>query len=227
MPWSRPSGFELLEPLVARRGGEHGGARALRELDRRDADASRAGLDEHGLALDQVTELEEAVVRGAERHGHARARDEVGAVGDRPRDDRGRDEERGVRSPQARRDDALPDEAILDAVADLADGSCALVPDDVGSGGHLATRPVEGVAALDADRLDLDEHTARVHLRDRGRPRTGRPRVRRSRNRQLPSLVPSLWVASACALRAHSGLRSCSHERDRPSLTPGSRGVQG
>ncbi len=38
------------QPLLARRGREHGRARALGELDRGDADAARAGLDQHGLA---------------------------------------------------------------------------------------------------------------------------------------------------------------------------------
>src|SRR5262249_819639 len=37
------------------------------------------------------------------------------------------------------------------------------VTDDVGHGGHLAAGPVQRVAALDADRLDVDEHAARIH----------------------------------------------------------------
>ena len=49
----------------------------LRELDGRDADTTRAGLDEHRLALGEVTELEQAVVRGAERDRDARARDDI------------------------------------------------------------------------------------------------------------------------------------------------------
>ena len=75
--------------LVARRGREHGRAGPLRELDRGEADTAGAGLDQHGLARVQVTELEEAVVGGAERDRHARGRDDVGAVGDRPRHERG------------------------------------------------------------------------------------------------------------------------------------------
>ena len=74
MPWSSPNGVEPLEPIVARRGRDHGRARALRELDRGDADAAGAGLDQHGLARLQVAELEEAVVGGAERDRHARDR---------------------------------------------------------------------------------------------------------------------------------------------------------
>ena len=64
--------LQPLEPVVARRGRDHGRAGALRELDRGDADAARAGLDEHGLAGLEVAELEEAVVGGAERDRHAR-----------------------------------------------------------------------------------------------------------------------------------------------------------
>ena len=122
---------EPFEAVVARRGREHRRAGALRELDRGDADATRAGLDQHGLARRQVTELEQAVVGGAERDRHARDGDDVGAVGDRPRHDRGHDDELGVRTPQHRRDDALADVPVGDAFADLADRARALVADDV------------------------------------------------------------------------------------------------
>ena len=95
--------LQPLEPVVARRGGDHRRAGALGELDRGDADATRAGLDRApSRRPDEVAELEEAVVGGAERDRHARDGDEVGAVGDRPRDDRGRDDELGVRAPEHR-----------------------------------------------------------------------------------------------------------------------------
>ena len=67
MPWSSPNSPRRAEPLVARRGRDHRRAGALRELDRGEADAAGAGLDEHRLARVQVAELEEAVVGGAER----------------------------------------------------------------------------------------------------------------------------------------------------------------
>ena len=122
---------EPFEALVARCGREHGRAGALRELDRGEADAARAGLDQHGLAGGQVTELEEAVVGGAERDRHARdarrCRRRRGSATSRSRDD----DELRVRAGQHRRDDALTDVPVRDAVADLADRARALVADDV------------------------------------------------------------------------------------------------
>ena len=110
---------ELGEPFVARRGREHRRAGAVRELDRRDADTARSGLDEHGLARLEVPELEQAVVRGPERDRHARARHEIGTVGDHPCEHRRHRDDLGVRSPQHRRDDTLTDAAVGDRVTDL------------------------------------------------------------------------------------------------------------
>ena len=50
----------------------------------------------------QVTELEQAVVRGAERDRHARDRDDVGTVGHRPGDDRGYRDAAPRASPRGR-----------------------------------------------------------------------------------------------------------------------------
>ena len=66
MPWSMPyscrrssrSSLDAVASTVA--------PARLRELDRGEADAAGARLDEHGLACLQVTELEQAVVGGAE-----------------------------------------------------------------------------------------------------------------------------------------------------------------
>ena len=146
---------EPLEPVGARRGRDHRRARTLRELDRGDADATRTRLHEHRLARLQVAELEQAVVGGAERDRHARDRDEIGAVGHRPGDDRGHGHALGVRSPEVGAHDALTDLAIGHALADLDDRARALVADDVRHRRHLAAGAVERVAALDADRLDL------------------------------------------------------------------------
>ena len=157
--------LQRFEPVEARRGGDDGRAGALGELDRGDADATRAGLDQHRLAGLQVAELEEAVVRGAERHRDARALDEVGAFGDHPGDHRRRGDHRRVRTPEAGRDDALADEPVGDTFADFDDRSRALVADDVRVRGHLAAGAVQRVAALDADRADLDQDAARA--RDR------------------------------------------------------------
>ena len=53
-----------------------------------------------------------------------------------------------------------PTERSVTAVADRDDRAGALVADDVRRRGHLAAEAVERVAALDADRLHLDEHAA-------------------------------------------------------------------
>ena len=70
-----------------------------------------------------------------------------------------------MRSPEVGRDDALTHVTIGHALPDFANRACALVPDDVGNGRHLAAGAVERVAPLDADRLDLDEHATGVHDR--------------------------------------------------------------
>ena len=99
----------------------------------------------------------------------------------------GTDVELGVRAPEVRRDDALADVTIGHAVADLADRARALVADDVRNGRHLAARAVERVAALDADRLDLDDARRRRRPPDRRRPRSGTRRADRSRSKRRPS----------------------------------------
>ncbi len=76
---------EAGQAIVGGCGRDHGRAGALRELDRGEPDTAGTGLDEDRLARVEVTELEEAVVGRPERDGHARGRDDIGAVGDRPR----------------------------------------------------------------------------------------------------------------------------------------------
>ena len=165
MPTLRPRSYERLEPFVARRGGDHGGAGMARELDRGDADTARAGLDEHGLVAVQAAELEQTVVSSAERDRHAGDRHEVGAVGNEPCDLRRNGDELGMRAREHRRDDSLADFPVGDRVADLADGARALVADDVRRRRHHPAEPVERVAAFDADGLDFDQHVARTARR--------------------------------------------------------------
>ena len=88
-----------------------------------------------------------------------------------------------VRARQHRRHDALTDVTVGDAVADLADRARALVADDVRR--RRSSSPpaaVQRVAALDADRLDLDRARRRDRTPGRGRPRSGTPRAGRSRS---------------------------------------------
>ena len=119
--------------------------------------------------------------------------------------DRRRRDHRRVRTPQAGRDDALADEAVGDAFADLDDRPRALVADDVRIGRHLATGAVQRVAALDADRADLDQHAARDSPPDRGRPRNAALPEHRSRSRRLLS-----WLR-------HLSLRASRNIRRRPA----------
>ena len=128
------------EPIIARRGRDHRRTRAFRELDRRDADATRAGLDQHRLARLETTELEQAVVGGAVGNGHARHGDDVGTVGHGPGQDRRHHGELGVRAPEVGRDDPLSDLPVGHARADLTDRARTLVTDHVRHGRHLAAR---------------------------------------------------------------------------------------
>ena len=73
MPWSRPKSRQPRETLVARCGGDHGGAGGLGELDGGQTHAAGPRLHQHGLARPEVAELEQAVVGGGELDRHAAA----------------------------------------------------------------------------------------------------------------------------------------------------------
>jgi hypothetical protein len=154
-----------LELRVGRRRREHPRPCALRQLDRGGANAAPAALDQHRFAGLQAPELEEAVVGGAERDRHARGLLDREAVGHDPRRAHGHRAQRGVRAERAHRDHALPDAPVGDLGADLADHAGALVADDVRTRGQFAAGAAEHVAALDADRLHLDQHALGVALR--------------------------------------------------------------
>ncbi len=66
----------------------------------------------------------------------------------------------GVGAVQAHGDDPVARRRFVDPVARRHHGTGALVADDVGNLGHGPAQPVEGVASLDADRLDPDQHLA-------------------------------------------------------------------
>ena len=85
MPWVRPSGFRRLQPRVGGGGGQHHRRAGPRgELDGGDADAGRAGLHQHDVALLHAAELEQAVVGGAEGHGDRGGQLHVHAGRDHP-----------------------------------------------------------------------------------------------------------------------------------------------
>src|SRR3989304_6008757 len=66
---------------------------------------------------------------------------------------------------RARRHRRLPGGAVAHVLPHLTDDARALVADDVRARGHLAAGAIEDVAALNADRLHLDEDAARAALR--------------------------------------------------------------
>ena len=70
----------------------------------------------------------------------------------------------GVRAVQPHRHGAVPHGEAPDVGADRGHRAGSLVPDHVGDPGQVAPQPVERVAALDAHRLDVDQHIARAHL---------------------------------------------------------------
>jgi len=65
--------FQALELRVTGRRRQHEGAGALGELNRRDADAARPGMDQHGLTRAQAAELEQAIIRRPDGDRHAGA----------------------------------------------------------------------------------------------------------------------------------------------------------
>ena len=99
---------QTLQPLVARGRGEDPGAGPLRHLDGRDAHAAGTGVDQRGLARLQPAELEQAVVRRAEGHGHARRLVRRDPVGDLPGERLGRRPALGVRPVESDGHGAVP-----------------------------------------------------------------------------------------------------------------------
>ncbi len=159
-----PVVVQPVESVVARRGREHRRAGRLRELDRREADASGARLHQHRLARLQMAELEQAVVGRAELDGDAGRLLEREAIGHPPRSTRRHADELGMRSVSHRRHDRVTDLEVGHAVADLAHDTRGLVADDVRRRREHAALAMQEIPALDADRRDLDQQTAGPHL---------------------------------------------------------------
>ena len=162
-----PYSCEPLEALVARRRGDDDARPGrLGQLDRGQADAAGAGLDEHRLAGLQVAELEQAVVGGAELDRHAGGvldRQPVGDRVDRPR--RHADASSAWLPKPIVATTGWPTSKPVTAAPTSRTDPGGLVPDDVRVGGQHAAGPVEEVAALDAHRLDLEDDPARPQLR--------------------------------------------------------------
>ena len=88
----------------------------------------------------------------------------------------------GVRAVEPDRHGAVPHREALHVGAHLGHRAGGLVADDVRHPGQVAAEPAEGVAALDAHRLDVDQDVARRRPPGRARPRSGRRRAPPSRS---------------------------------------------
>jgi hypothetical protein len=122
--------LQALQLLVARCGCEHRCAGTLRQLDRGDADAAGAGVDQCGLALRSRPNSKRQSVGGAERNRHAGAVFEIDAVRNHPRRRCCHRHQFSMRAARHHRDDALADTRPRDAVADRAHDAGALIADD-------------------------------------------------------------------------------------------------
>src|SRR6266853_5792869 len=115
---------QRLQPLqarVARRCCDYGRASALGELYRRDADAAFARLHQHCLSSLQVSELEQAIVSGAEWHWNRRGEFDVESLWHRPCVARGQRSKLCVRAGTENRGHLLPDFEIGYLGADFND----------------------------------------------------------------------------------------------------------
>ena len=161
-PVVEPEVGQAGEPLGARGGGQHRGAGPLGQLDGGDPDAAGTGVDEGGLARLRAARTRTGSRRPC-RRGRARTPPPRSATPSGIGQQKGRPVTRSsacepssptvtTRSPGARSSTPSPT-STHDAGA--------LVADDVGNRREVAAQPVEGVAALDADRLHPDQDVAR------------------------------------------------------------------
>ncbi len=155
-----PELLQALELLVAGRGCDHGRAGLLGELDRRHADAPGPGVDQGRLPGLQVAGGEQALLRRADRNRDARRGRCVQPVGDRPGRDRGDGALGRVRAGHVQSDHPVADRAVLDSGADLGHRAGGEIADDVRDRRRRRAGPGQQIAALDADRLDVDHHAA-------------------------------------------------------------------
>ena len=151
---------DFREPLIARRRGDHGRARGLGQLHGGEAHATRARLDEHGLAGLQVAELEQAIVGRAELDRNRGGEVDVHRIGDRIGRARGHADQLCVGAVARGGGDLLAHGEAGDAFAHGLHRARRLVANDVGHRCEHATLAVEQVAALDADGADLDEQAS-------------------------------------------------------------------
>ena len=111
----------------------------------------------------------------------------------------------------------MADLTVADLLPDGADDAGALIADDVRPRRHLAPRTMERIAALDADRADVDDDAARVaegvgHVLSCADPH---PRVgaERQAGACAPSDVVQLVAHPAPGVRPHVHARRAIRER--------------
>ena len=180
MPSSRPSSFKRSRRSSLDAVGKDARPGPLGHLDRRDAHAACARVDQRGFAGLQSAEFEEAVVGGAEGDRDACRLIRPQAVGDAPGERLGHGAQLGVRAVEADRDDTIALGEAMDPVAQPDDRAGALVADDVGDACEVTAETVQRVPALDADCLDPDQEVAGTGLRVRHvlvTEHVGRPRL--------------------------------------------------
>ena len=152
--------LQTFELLVAGGGREHGRASLLGELDRGHADASRPGVNQSGVPRLEMTCGEQALLGRPERDWDTRRGSSVQPGGNRPRGHCGNRALGGVRPRRVEGYQPVADSAVRDPCADLDDGARGEIPDDVRDRARRRPRAVQQVPALDADRLDVDQHAA-------------------------------------------------------------------
>src|SRR3989304_4879238 len=113
----------------------------------------------------EPAELEQALIGGAEGDRNAGGGAEVHPLRQGPRLHRRHGDERGVGAERHHRHHCLTGGAGPPVPPPLTDDAGARVANDGRARGHLAAGAVEDVAALNADRLHLDEDAAGAALR--------------------------------------------------------------
>src|SRR5579859_4619696 len=104
-----------------------------------------------------MAELEETIMRRAERHRHDCRELDVAAFGNLPRRARRNRAQFGVRAVEAGRHRLVAGSEVLDLGTDLDDLARRLIADDMRLGHERAALTVERVAAFDADGFDAND----------------------------------------------------------------------
>jgi hypothetical protein len=155
-----PQRLQALELLVARGSGDHCRASLRCELDGGHTDSAASGMDQRRLPLLQARGSEEALLRGPDRNRDGRRDSGIEPIGDWPGHHGRHDPLLGVGAVCVQRHHLVADGGALDAGANLGHGARTQIADDVRGALRRRDRAGEKIAALDADRLDVNSHAA-------------------------------------------------------------------